>query len=88
MLLDHFIDDEYIDKVLDLIDNFKDERYYAKMAAAWALSICFIKYPPKTLAYLKRSNLDKWTFNKSIQKIRESYRVDKETKEILKKYLR
>ncbi len=84
MLLTYFIDDEHIDECLNLIDKFEDDRYYAKMAAAWALSICYIKYPKKTLKYLKVSNLDNWTYNKTIQKIRESLRIDKETKEYLK----
>lgn len=84
MLLSYFIEDEYIDRVLDLIDNFKDERYYARMGAAWALSMCYVKQPQKTLKYLKKSKLDNWTFNKSIQKICESLRVDKDTKNMLK----
>lgn len=84
MLLSYFIDDDYIDRVLDLIDNFRDERYYSRMAVAWALSICYVKQPEKTLEYLKTSKLDNWTFNKSIQKICESLRVDKSTKNMLK----
>lgn len=86
MLLDYFIEEEYIDRVLDLIDEFKDERYYSRMAVAWALSVCFVKFPEKTFEYLKKSKLDSWTFNKSLQKIRESYRVSKEMKELLLQY--
>lgn len=84
ILLSYYIDIEFIDRVFKLIDEFKDERYYTKMAAAWALSICYIKFPEKTLEYLKTSKLDNWTFNKSIQKICESLRVDKQTKNMLK----
>ena len=84
MLLEYFITDDYLDEVLKLIDKFKDERYYAQMAVSWALSICFIKYPQKTLKYLRISRLDDWTFNKGISKICESLRVDKDTKTMLK----
>ena len=84
MLLEHFIDEDYIDECLERIDEFKDTRYYAQMACAWALSICYIKFPQKTFSYLKKSKLDNWTFNKGIQKICESLRVDKETKTMLK----
>lgn len=83
-LLNYFVSENYIDKCLNLIDKFKDTRYYAQMACAWALSICYIKFPEKTLEYLKNSNLDNWTYNKGIQKICESLRVDKETKTMLK----
>lgn len=84
MMLNYFVNEKYIDKCLKKFDKFKDERYYAKMAAAWALSICYIKFPKKTLEYLKISKLDKWTYNKSIQKICESLRVNKKTKVFLK----
>lgn len=88
MLLDYFIEEEYIDRVLDLIDEFKDKRYYSRMAVSWALSVCFVKFPEKTFEYLKKSKLDSWTFNKSLQKIRESYRVSKEMKDMLLQYWR
>ena len=80
MLLNYYLKDEYIDRVLLLVDKFKDNRYYAKMGVAWLVSICYIKYPLKTEEYLKNSKLDKWTYNKSIQKICESLKIDKETK--------
>lgn len=76
MLLDFYINDEYIDKVLKLLDNINHPGHYAKMAAAWAVSICYIKFPEKTMDY--------FTYNKSLQKICESLRVDKETKKIIK----
>lgn len=88
MLLSHFIEEDYIDRILEITDQFKDDRYYAKMGAAWAVSVCFVKFPEKTFTYLKNSNLDKQTYNKCIQKIRESYRVDNSTKEELKKYIK
>ena len=84
MLLNYYLQDEYIDKVLKLVDDFKDDRYYSKMAVAWLVSIAYIKYPQKTEKYLKKSKLNDWTFNKSIQKICESLKVEKETKEKLK----
>ena len=84
MILGYFTDDNYIDKVFQILDNFSHEGYYARMGAAWALSIWYVKQPEKTFKYLKKSKLDKWTFNKGIQKICESLRVDKNTKEVLK----
>jgi hypothetical protein len=58
------------------------------MAQAWLISEAYVKYPHITLTYLKKSHLDKWTFNKGIQKIRESLRVSKETKDMLNKLKR
>ena len=75
LLMSHFVSDEYIDSVLEKIGAAELPGYYAKMAAAWAVSVCYVKYPEKTEDWLKESNLDDWTFNKSIQKIKESLRV-------------
>ena len=38
------------------------------------------------MEYLKQSSLDDWTYNKALQKITESFRVDKETKKHLGEY--
>lgn len=81
MLLNYYIDDAYIDKVLQSLDRIKHEGYYVKMAVAWAISICYVKLPELTMSYLNKNTLDDFTYNKALQKITESYRVDMETKE-------
>lgn len=58
------------------------------MAVAWTISIAFVKYKEKTLKFLQNSKLDNFTYNKALQKIVESYRVDKVTKEEIKKMKR
>ncbi len=88
MLLNYYLKDEYIDRVLLLVDKFKDNRYYAKMGVAWLVSICYIKYPLKTEEYLKTSKLDNWTYNKSIQKICESLKIAKNIKIQIRKLKR
>lgn len=84
VMLFHFIDEEHIDFILHYCDSFRHDGYYARMGIAWLLSICYIKFPEKTLAYLKESQLDKWTYNKSLQKITESLRVDQESKVLIR----
>lgn len=81
VMLLHFIDEDYINSILSYVDTFSHEGYYARMAVAWLVSICFVKFPQKTMTYLEHSQLDNWTFNKSLQKIIESLRVDKESKD-------
>lgn len=84
VMLFHYIDEAHIDSLLKYADTFEHEAYYARMAMAWMISICFVKFPEKTMKYLKQSKLDNWTFNKALQKTIESFRVDKATKEILR----
>ena len=84
MMLAYFITDEFIDEVITELDNIHHEGYYVKMGVAWAVSVCYVKYPEKTMAYLKNSKLDDFTYNKSLQKILESYRVDQESKMVIR----
>lgn len=88
MILSHFICEEYIDKAIKSLDSVNHDGYYAKMAVAWAVSVCFVKFPEKTMAYLRNNSLDDETYNKAIQKIIESRRVDPETKDLLRKMKR
>ncbi len=87
-LLDHFMNDTYIDQVLAICECTRHEGYYVKMAVAWTLSICYVKYPAKTRMLLEKNTMDDFTHNKTIQKIRESYRVSREEKEELKSWKR
>lgn len=84
MLLNYYIDNKNINKVLEILDHIDHGGYYVKMAVAWAVSACYIKLPDVTELYLKENNLDKFTYNKALQKITESYRVDKDTKKVIR----
>lgn len=82
-LLDFFVTEAAIDRVLALLDGTRHEGYYYKMAAAWALSVCFVKFRDKTLALFEENHLDDFTHNKALQKCRESYRVSAQDKALL-----
>lgn len=84
LLLDHYIKEENLDFIYKICKNIKTKEYYVKMAISWLLSICYIKYPSSTLNFLKKANLDKFTYNKTISKICDSKRIDKSVKEKLK----
>lgn len=85
MILDYYIEENYLQRILDILDNIKHDGYYVKMAIAWAVSVCLIKYYDTTLKYLQYSKLDDFTYNKSIQKAIESYRITNQQKDILRK---
>ena len=76
-MLDYFIIDEYVDEVLKQLNNISHEGYYVKMGVAWTLAEIGIKYNEKALKFLKgNNNLDKFTYNKTLQKMIESYRIN------------
>lgn len=87
MAMSHYVTEEYLERVLTLLQTIRHEGYYAKMAVAWAISECYVKYPARTLPLLSEHKLnDQWSHNKAIQKIRESYRVSPEEKELLNSF--
>ena len=85
MLLDYYLEDQYIDEVLFALEEVGAEGYYAKMAVAWTLSVTLVKYFDKTVKFMENANLDDFTYNKAIQKALESYRITEEKKEFLRK---
>ena len=81
-----YINEDYLQVIFDRVSGLASrEEYYIRMGIAWLLCDCFIKYPTATTSYLLSSKLPKWTYNKTISKICDSYRVDAETKDLLRK---
>ena len=84
MILDYYIDDEYLAQDFEIFNSVHHDGYYVKMAVAWAVSMCFVKYYDETVKWIIKSNLDNFTYNKSIQKSIESYRITKVQKNFLR----
>ena len=81
MALSNFVEADYLDPLLELLGSVRHEGYYARMGVAWAVSVCFVKFPERTREWLETAcPLDDWTYNKALQKIIESLRVTPETK--------
>ena len=75
MMLALFIDDDHIGDIISLLDSADNDGYYFRMAKAWTLSVCFVKYPDMTMRYLERMTLDDETLRMTVRKIIDSYRV-------------
>lgn len=84
LLLNYYLNDNYIDLVLTLITDINDTNYYVEMALAWFLSTAYIKYQDKVLNLLKSDKISKNIIKITIEKVNESYRVNEENKEKLK----
>lgn len=85
MILDYYIEQEYLKNIFEILEKINCNDYYVKMAVSWAISICLIKFYDETIKYLEVSKIDNWTYNKAIQKAIESFRISDEKKEKLKK---
>jgi len=90
MLMSQFLNDEYIDRVIEVIDGLYTDAYYSRMGVAWAVATIMAKYPEKCMRYMLSpdNHLDDWTYRKALQKMRESYRVDNALVEKIVEYRR
>lgn len=83
-MLNYYVNDEYLERVLEAINSVALPLYYVQMAQAWAVSICYREFPERTLPFLKENHLDDFTHNKALQKITESLKVPREDKEYIR----
>jgi len=86
MILNHFISQDNLNYIYETLNKIQSDKFYINMAEAWLVCEMYIKYPKETKEFLKKNRLNKFTQNKAISKIHDSYRVDKEEKELLSKY--
>lgn len=87
-ILNFYIKEEYLKEIFQSLDQILSDHYYVNMAMAWLLAEIYILYPSITEEYFKSTRINDFTMNKTISKIRDSYRVSKEKKEDLLKYKR
>lgn len=73
---------DYTDLVINSEDN---DEYYVKMVKAWYLSMALVYNYEKTIKYFEEKKIDKWVYNKALQKAIESRQIDINVKEYLKK---
>ena len=83
-LLNYFVEKDYLPQIFYIFDSIHPSDYYVKTAIAWAISVCFVKFPDDTMIYLKKCKLSKAVFNMSLQKIIESTRVNPDIKNSIK----
>ena len=86
IILSHFVSEKNLDTIFEVLNKIKSDLFYINMAEAWLVCELYIKHPKETMKFIKKNKLNKFTQNKAISKIHDSYRVSKEEKEVLKSY--
>lgn len=86
LMMNYYLCDDYIDRVLYIASNIYSDKYYINMAISWLFSVAIINYKDKVIEILKSGQLSKFVQNKTISKIGDSYRIDKELKEFVRQY--
>lgn len=85
-LLDYFVEEPYLPQIFDAVLMMQSKAYYAKMAAAWLLSLCYVRAPRQTEAFLRDAEIDRWIFQKALQKTVESKRISPQEREKIRKW--
>ena len=84
MLLSYYAEAAYLPVLFKAFDGVSQTDYYVQMAVAWAISVCLVKFFDETVCYLQSCRLDRFTFNKALQKGIESYRLTAPQKALLR----
>ncbi len=84
-LMDFYLDSNFSEEILEIVASVKSEEYYINMMCAWFFATALAKQKDSTLPFFTEGRLDTWVHNKAISKACESFRVDDETKILLRK---
>lgn len=88
LLLSHYLNDEYINQSIKILESLNHQGYYTKMAVAWAMTSIMCKYPQKALSVLHEQKLDLWIHNKAISKMIDSLQINHDDKQYIKQLKR
>lgn len=84
-LLSNFLDSEHIDAVFAQLRAVTQwGSHYVDMGVAWLIATAMVKCREQTVLYMQtdgRRVLNKFTYNKALQKMRDSYRVSEADKQ-------
>jgi 3-methyladenine DNA glycosylase AlkD len=83
-LLQHYVEEDSLNKIYDSVLKADTSYYYVHMAAAWLVAEVLAKFYQSGVNFLVQAKLDIKTHNKAIQKARESLRLSDEQKNFLK----
>ena len=84
LMMNYYLTDEYIDRVLERVENTVSDEYYVQMGKAWLLATAAAKFRDKTINFIETAELENKTFNMTVQKCVDSYRISEEDKNYLK----
>ena len=83
MLMTFYLDEAFLEEYLELVAGVKSNEYYVNMMIAWFFATALAKRYNEAITYIEGYRLDKWVHNKTIQKAKESFRIDAVKKEYL-----
>jgi 3-methyladenine DNA glycosylase AlkD len=84
LYMTYYLEDAFDRMQMERIAALNTDHYYVHMAVAWYMATALAKQPEAAMIVLKENRLSEETHNRSIQKAIESYRIDDDTKALLR----
>lgn len=84
MLMRYYLEDTFKIEYARKVAEISSEEYYVNMMRAWYFATALAKQYEQVIPFLEERQLDVWTHNKTIQKCRESVRINSENNEYIK----
>ena len=84
MLMRYYLEDTFKIEYARKVAEISSEEYYVNMMRAWYFATALAKQYEQVIPFLEERKMDVWTHNKTIQKSRESVRINSEHSEYIK----
>ena len=75
MVLNHFADDDSLERSLKALECVRCGAYYAQMAVAWAYSVFYVRWPEAVQKSVLSPGISDAVLEMTVRKIRESRRI-------------
>ena len=80
----YFCQAEKIDAIFERVAPIQSDEYYVNMGLAWMLSTLYFADKTRVLQLLQDRIQNDWVYNKALQKIRESQKIDQTERDFMK----
>lgn len=88
LLMEQYLEEGYIDFVLEKTVTVRSDFYYLQMMQGWLIATAAVEFPQKVMELLEGGRLSAPVQNIAIQKMRESRRISGEDKKKAAQYKR
>jgi 3-methyladenine DNA glycosylase AlkD len=82
----YYVKTPYVNEIITLFEEVIHREYYINIAIAWFLQVLFVYNKDAYFKYITSKRANPWIVNKSISKIRDSFRATQLEKEELVAY--
>ena len=87
MLMRYYLNDDFKTEYLDLVGSIETNEYYLEMMIAWYFATALAKQYDDALKYLEDHQLNNETYKMLLGKVRDTFRISDDRKEIIKELL-